>query len=133
MNVSLNDRDVRGILRCEAAAGLLASLLLYAGMDGNWPLFAALILVPDLSMLGYLAGPRIGALSYNVAHSTMLPWLIFAAGILLTLPVMAAVALIWIAHVFFDRAFGFGLKYKTGFADTHLGAVALPIRPRSTG
>jgi hypothetical protein len=133
MNTSLNDRDVRWILRCEAVAGLLASLLLYARTDGDWLLFAALVLIPDLSMFGYLAGPRIGQFYYNIAHSTTLPWLVFAAGTCLALPAAAAVALIWIAHIFFDRALGFGLKYKTGFADTHLGPAAAPIRPRSTG
>jgi hypothetical protein len=132
MNVSPDDREVRWILRCEGAAGLIASLLLYPHTEGGWLLFAALILVPDLSLLGYLAGPHIGALSYNFMHSSTLPWLIFAAGMLLTLPAMAAVALIWISHIFFDRALGFGLKYKTGFADTHLGSAALPIWRRTT-
>jgi hypothetical protein len=30
------------------------------------------------------------------------------------------IALIWIAHIAFDRLLGFGLKYPTQFKDTHL-------------
>ncbi len=32
-------------------------------------LFVVLILAPDLSMLGYLAGSRVGAAVYNVVHT----------------------------------------------------------------
>ncbi|MCS4316879.1 hypothetical protein M2407_001178 [Serratia sp. BIGb0234] len=32
-------------------------------------------------------------------------------------------ALIWGAHIGFDRALGYGLKYASGFADTHLGGL----------
>ena len=39
----------------------LGSILAYHWQLGSWWTFAALFLVPDLSMLGYLAGPSVGA------------------------------------------------------------------------
>jgi ABC-type phosphate/phosphonate transport system permease subunit len=86
-------------------------------------LFALLFLLPDLSMLGYLAGPRIGARVYNVAHSYLVPLGIGALGLLVALPFALPLALIWAAHIAFDRALGFGLKYEAGFGFTHLGRV----------
>ena len=81
-----------------------------------------LFLAPDLSFLAYLAGPRIGAAGYNLAHSYVGPIVIAALALLTGRPPVAA--LIWAAHVGFDRALGYGLKYPTDFADTHLGRLA---------
>ncbi|WP_304219059.1 DUF4260 family protein, partial [Phenylobacterium aquaticum] len=78
-------------------------------------------LVPDLSMLGYLLGRRAGAVSYNLAHSYAGPAALGAAGIIQSQPLMTALALVWVAHVGFDRMLGYGLKYATGFKHTHLG------------
>jgi len=112
-----------GILRLEGAVVLAAAAAAYAQLGSGWTWFALLSLVPDLSMLGYFAGPRIGAVTYNLAHSTMLPAALAACGIALSLPLPPALALIWIAHIGFDRMLGYGLKYGTAFGHTHLGAV----------
>ena len=114
---------VRQTLRLEAAALLAASLAAYAHLGGGWGLFALLFLVPDLSMLGYLAGPRIGALAYNAAHSYMTPVGLAALSLGLHAPHLAPLALIWSAHIAFDRLLGYGLKYASAFGDTHLGRV----------
>ena len=42
--------------------------------------FAMLLLLPDLAMLGYLAGPAIGARAYNAAHSVVGPLLLASVG-----------------------------------------------------
>jgi hypothetical protein len=89
----------------------------------SWWLFALLILAPDLSMLGYLAGPRVGAVAYNALHILIAPLILGIAGVLLAAPITTAVALIWIAHIAIDRALGYGLKLPTGFRDTHLGRI----------
>jgi hypothetical protein len=44
-------------------------------------------------------------------------------GFFVGVPAAAAGGLIWIAHIGFDRALGYGLKYPTGFGDTHLGRI----------
>lgn len=117
------DGGVRGLLRLEGLALLCGAATLYWRMGGDWKLFALLFLAPDLSFAGYLAGPRAGAVAYNALHSTLGPLALAAAGIVLHLPLAANVALIWLAHVGFDRAAGYGLKYGAGFGFTHLGRI----------
>ena len=115
--------STRAILRLEGAAAFAASAALYAHAGLSWPLFAVLFLAPDLAMLVYLRGPRIGAAAYNVAHAYALALPLALLGFLAGRPAVLAVALIWIAHIGFDRALGYGLKYPTGFGDTHLGRI----------
>ena len=114
---------VRGMLRLEGLALLAGAAGLYASLGGGWPMFLLLFLVPDLSFVGYLAGPRIGAAAYNAAHSTLGPLLLGAAGLALRQPLAVQIACIWGAHVGFDRALGYGLKYASAFGDTHLGRL----------
>ena len=113
----------RAILRLEGAAAFAASAALYAHAGFSWPLFAVLFLAPDLAMLGYLMNPRIGAAAYNVAHTYALALPLALVGFLAGLPAILTVALIWIAHIGFDRTLGYGLKYPTRFGDTHLGRI----------
>lgn len=111
------------LLRIEGGAICALAVCAYARSGLGWPLFAVLFLAPDLSMLGYLANARIGAAAYNFAHTLSLPILLFGLGTFLDRPQMAGVALIWLAHIGLDRLLGFGLKYPTGFRDTHLGRL----------
>ena len=109
------------VLRLEGALAMTAAAVAYAQVGQGWLVFAALFLVPDLSMLGYLAGRRIGATAYNAGHSYLLPAALGAAGMAGHLPMLVGAALIWVAHIGFDRMLGYGLKYASGFGDTHLG------------
>ena len=111
----------RALLRAEGAALGLAAVAIYAAGGHSWLMFAALFLAPDLSFVAYLAGPRVGAAVYNALHWTVLPLALAAFGWLLASPGGLAVALIWLAHIGIDRALGYGLKYPSGFSDTHLG------------
>ena len=74
-------------------------------------------------MLGYLAGPRVGAVWYNVAHATLLPWVLLVTAYLSGNTLMLSIALIWFAHIGIDRALGYGLKRSSDFKDTHLGRI----------
>jgi len=107
----------------EGLVVLAAATSAYAAISGHWLLFALLFLTPDLSMLGYLANRSIGAICYNVAHSYISPAAIAVFGFMAGAPSVYGVASIWIAHIGFDRMLGYGLKYATGFGDTHLGLV----------
>ena len=117
------DGAVQGLLRLEGLALLGCAAGLYWRAGGDWKQFAILFLAPDLSFAGYLAGPRVGAAAYNGAHSTLLPLALGAFGLAFSLPAACALALIWLAHVGFDRALGYGLKYGRGFGFTHLGRI----------
>lgn len=108
------------LLRLEGGVLLALSVLLFWWAGGSWSLFAALLLAPDLSMLGYLAGSRIGAALYNAVHAYPLPAALGAFGLLGGSAVAVAVALVWFAHIGMDRLMGYGLKHPTGFKDTHL-------------
>ncbi|WP_084508003.1 DUF4260 domain-containing protein [Mesorhizobium sp. WSM3224] len=116
-------RPVDLAVRLEWVAVAVAAIVFYAVWGVSWWLFALLILAPDLSMLGYLAGPRIGAIAYNALHILIAPLVLALAGELLANSTIAAVALIWIAHIAIDRALGYGLKLSSGFQDTHLGRI----------
>jgi hypothetical protein len=110
-------------VRLEWAAVAVAAVVLYAFTGVSWWLFLVLILAPDLSMLGYLAGPRVGALSYNAFHVLVFPVLLAVFGIWTGEAVATAVAMIWTVHIAADRALGYGLKLTSGFRDTHLGRI----------
>lgn len=114
---------VRSLLRLEGLAVLALSVAAYAQFGAGWAFFAWLFLLPDLSFLAYLAGPRVGAMAYNAAHSYAGPLALLALGVLGAIPLALAAALVWCAHIGLDRALGYGLKYAEGFGSTHLGRV----------
>jgi Domain of unknown function (DUF4260) len=119
----VHDRLPRLLLQAEGAAVAAGALALYAHGDfGWWPLLA-LVLAPDLSMAGYAAGPRAGAACYDAAHTYVGPVVLGAAGVALDARLAVQLALIWLAHIGVDRAIGYGLKYGSGFKDTHLQRV----------
>src|SRR5271156_7032548 len=97
---------VKAILRLEGAAAFTAAIALYADAGFSWPLFALLILAPDLAMLPYLIGPRAGAAANNLAHTYALSVPLALAGYWLASPIALALGLIWIAHIGMDRMFG---------------------------
>jgi hypothetical protein len=117
------ERLPAALLRLEGAALFAAAVALYVDQGFSALAFAALILAPDVSLLGYLAGARIGALTYDVVHFEAVPIALGTVGVLGGSDVAVQVALIWLAHVGFDRLLGYGLKYPSAFADTHLQRV----------
>jgi hypothetical protein len=121
---------VRTLLRLEGWTLLAGMTLLYGLWGGPWWLYAALFLAPDLSFLGYLAGPRVGAIVYNAAHSYIIPIAMLTVGFGFAPPLLLSIALIWLAHIGFDRALGYGLKYSAGFGFTHLGRIGRQPAPK---
>ena len=113
----------RILLRLEGIALAVGAVYMYHRIGANWWLFAILILAPDLSMLGYLAGARVGAIAYNALHVTLGPLVCAGLGFLLPSFDLLSIALIWAAHIGVDRALGYGLKYAAGFGFTHLGRI----------
>jgi hypothetical protein len=108
-------------LRLEGLAALVAGLVLYWRIDGQLLVLIPLLLLVDVSMVGYLVGPRPGALVYNVAHNWAVGLLVLGAGgALASTPLLLAGAIL-VGHVGMDRVAGYGLKYPTAFKDTHLG------------
>ncbi len=111
------------LIRLEGLTAAVLAVWLYAFHGAGWLVFAVLFLVPDLSMLGYLAGPRRGAAAYNLVHTYTTAGILAGAGLLTHHGIVVACALILAAHIGIDRLLGFGLKYPSAFTDTHLGRL----------
>ena len=114
---------LRTLIRLEGLTLFAGMILLYTIGSGPWWLFAILFLAPDLSFVAYLAGPKFGAIAYNAAHSYLAPMALMVTGFGMNWPLALSIATIWFAHIGFDRALGYGLKYFAGFSFTHLGRI----------
>jgi uncharacterized protein DUF4260 len=111
------------LLRAEGLAVLGLVVILFWRCAYSWVLFGVLFFIPDISMVGYFVNPRVGAASYNAAHSYVGPVLLALVGLAADIRTCIAISLIWAAHIGFDRVLGYGLKYPTAFTDTHLGRI----------
>ncbi|MFA6162156.1 MAG: DUF4260 domain-containing protein [Methylobacter sp.] len=114
---------VHVVLRLEGLCVLVAASVAYSKFGLVWETFALFFLTPDISFLGYLSGPAVGAVSYNLAHSYSGAVACLVADLVLPAPTILGVGLIWCAHIGFDRALGYKLKYSDGFCFTHLGRI----------
>jgi hypothetical protein len=111
------------LLHVEGAVIAAAAIALYFHLDYPWWLLLVLALAPDLSMLGYVAGPVAGRAAYDAAHTYAVPVGLAAIGVLADSDLAVQIGLVWTAHIGIDRAIGYGLKYRSGFKDTHLQRV----------
>ncbi len=114
---------VRTWLRLEGVAAFVGGIALFGATGGNWLFIVPMILLPDLSAAGFLAGPRVGAFTYNLFHNWVPGIATLGIGLWLSSPAVVLAASILIAHVGMDRAVGYGLKLPGSFHDTHLGRM----------
>ncbi|WP_193163921.1 DUF4260 domain-containing protein [Microbulbifer hainanensis] len=121
--MSYVEGKVKWVLRVEGLAILLLSTCMYHFQNYGWETFFIYFLVPDISFLGYLISDRIGAIAYNCAHSLIGPSLFLSLSLFVDNSISQLIGLIWVAHIGFDRALGYGLKYSKGFGYTHLGKI----------
>ncbi len=91
----------------------------------NYPWWWLLVAFPifDISALGYIEGPKAGAFLYNSVHSLIGPSLLAGVFVFTSSDIVLAVTLLWLFHIFVDRALGYGLKHSKGFHHTHLGPI----------
>ncbi|GAB3920638.1 DUF4260 domain-containing protein [Larkinella terrae] len=126
---------MKTLLKLEEVAQFLLSIVLFSQLPFAWWWFPALILVPDLSMVGYLINPKIGAYAYNLAHHKAVAIAIGATGFLLANPVLMLTGVMLFGHSAMDRMMGYGLKFEDSFSHTSLGMVgkaAKPDQPQSS-
>lgn len=104
---------------------LLSGLAIYAQYAGLMPWWLAVLVffAPDLSFAGYALGPKAGAFAYNAVHIYGFGAAFIALAMLSSMPVLAALGALWLAHSGFDRLLGYGLKSPEGFSFTHLGRI----------
>jgi hypothetical protein len=120
---SLLESLPRLLLRTEGGAVFAAALAVYVDGDFGWLPLLVLFLAPDLTFVGYAAGPRVGAAVYNAAHTYVGPLALVIGGIIGDSDLASQLGLIWAAHIGIDRLLGYGLKYPTRFKDTHFQRV----------
>lgn len=116
------------LLRVEGAVLFAVSIAVFAVQGQQWWLYPALLLVPDIFMLGYLRDTKFGSITYNLGHSYPAAAVVTALGFILGSPITAAIGAIWFGHIGWDRMLGYGLKYSTSFKHTHLGDLEKPMK-----
>lgn len=115
---------VKAMLHLEGLAVLVAAIWFYfTQLEASWIAFAVLLLVPDLSMVGFLRDGRLGAITYNAVHNYVLIIGVVVVGVVSGSDAVTGLGLILAAHVGMDRGLGYGLKYPTGFVHTHMQRV----------
>ena len=111
------------LIRIEYGIAFLLILYFYGLLDFSLWTFFIFLLVPDITMIGYLFDKTIGATIYNFGHSLIIPLFLLVLSIALSMNWLLITSLIWLAHIFMDRCLGFGLKYKDSFQETHIQKV----------
>lgn len=114
---------VRRWLRAEGLAAVALGWLVWQGQGGELLWFVPALLLPDVSILGYLGGSHTGAIAYNVVHNWFVGGVVLGLGLWLASTPLTLAGAVLIAHTGIDRVLGYGLKYPTSFQDTHLGRI----------
>jgi len=114
---------MNNLIKWEEAAMFLLSICLFSQLHFAWWWWLVWILVPDLSMLGYLAGNKAGAICYNIVHHKGVAIALYLIGLYTVNEYLEFAGLILFGHSSMDRGMGYGLKYFSGFEDTHLGKI----------
>ncbi len=114
---------MKTILKLEELAQFVLGIFLFSQLDYAWWWFPALLLTPDIGMLGYLVNPKVGAISYNIFHHKAIAIAIGLAGFYFDNPLLILIGVILFSHASFDRIFGYGLKFQDDFKNTHLGKI----------
>lgn len=117
------DRQARTWLQIEGAGAFIAGVVGYVSLGGDLIWFLPALLLPDLSAIGYLRGPRVGAFVYNFVHNWAFGLAVLGAGLYFGYPAIVIAGTVLVAHVGMDRLAGYGVKLTSGFKDTHLGRM----------
>ncbi|MGA3677793.1 DUF4260 domain-containing protein [Lysinibacillus agricola] len=115
---------LRKIISLEYVIAFLVTVFFYWHFDFSFVYFVLFLLLPDISMLGYMVNTKVGALFYNIGHSLVMPAILLVLGFVTVSTPLLMVSIIWLAHIFLDRALGYGLKYEEAFTKTHLQQIA---------
>lgn len=114
---------MKNSIKLEESAMFILGIFLFSTLGFEWYWFPVLILLPDISMIGYAFGNKIGAYSYNFFHHKAVAAAAYLLGVYLNNSTIQLIGIILFSHSAMDRIFGYGLKYTTSFHDTHLGKI----------
>jgi hypothetical protein len=111
------------LLKLEEVFMFALSIFLFSRLNFAWWWYPALLFTPDLSMLGYIFNPQVGATTYNIIHHKALGISLFVVGIILVNQPLQLTGLILFGHSSMDRILNYGLKHSDSFQHTHLGMI----------
>jgi hypothetical protein len=114
---------MKNLLKVEELAILLLAIFLFSELSYEWWVFPALLLAPDIGMLGYLVSTRVGAFTYNLFHHKGVAILLYLCGAYWEIDPLMLSGAIMLGHSGMDRVFNYGLKYPDAFKHTHLGWI----------
>lgn len=114
---------MKNIIKLEELGMFLLSIFALAYLKVAWWYYLILLLGPDIGMLGYLFGNRVGAACYNIFHHKGIAVILFIAGSAYDTWSLQVAGIILFGHSSMDRMLGYGLKYDKGFKFTHLGEI----------
>lgn len=111
------------IIRLEELTKLAAAVYFSWELGFSPLVFILLLMVPDISMIGYVVNNRWGAYIYNLAHHKTVGITLIVGGYIMQDNRVIFAGLIVLGHSSLDRMFGFGLKHIDNFKHTHLGWI----------
>jgi hypothetical protein len=114
---------MNNVIRLEEFCMFAFSIFLFSQLHFPWWWFPVLILVPDISMIGYALNNRTGAICYDIVHHKGIALAVYLMGFYLHLEGLQLAGVILFGHSSMDRMMGYGLKYFEGFSFTHLGTI----------
>lgn len=114
---------MNNLLKLEELGQFLLAIILFNQLDYAWWVFPACLLLPDLSMIGYLINPKAGAWLYNVFHHKLVAVIVLFLGFWTGNALLTLAGVILFGHSAMDRIFGYGLKFNDDFKHTHLGWI----------
>lgn len=122
---------MKTLIKVEEAAQFALSIIVYTKLPFVWWVYPVLLLLPDVSMIGYMINAKVGAFTYNVVHHKALAIVVGVVGLFLANNYWLLAGVLLFGHASMDRMFGYGLKYLRGFTFTHLGEVGAPKKSAS--
>jgi len=111
------------LVKSEEIALFFLCVFLFSLLNLPWWWFIALLLAPDLGMIGYVFGPKTGAFTYNLLHHRLVASVVALYALTSGNVYWQLAAVILFAHISLDRALGYGLKFSDSFTNTHLGRI----------
>lgn len=114
---------MKNLIKIEEVGMFALSIFLFNQIEFAWWWYPALILAPDIGMMGYIINPKVGAFTYNLFHHKGLAIFIMFIGWYFHSDWMGLTGIILFGHSSLDRFFGYGLKFADSFQNTHLGKI----------
>ena len=114
---------MKNIIRLEEFAMFTICIYALYLLKAEWWCYLLMLIAPDISMIGYAAGNKIGAVAYNLVHHKGIAVAVFATGLAINNEWVQITGIILFGHSSMDRFFGYGLKLEQGFKYTHLGMI----------